>query len=137
MAINSRAKGVGGENEFCEWLFLKQLVLTVPKRNLEQVRSGGIDVAPELHPFVYEVKRVETMTDKTLDIWWSKATVDAKRYKDREPVVAFRKNRGDWTFLVSVERILGIKGSYAIIKGITFVSYARKRIAGYLDESGD
>lgn len=131
MALNGRAKGLSGENEFCEWLFLKGLVATMPKRNLNQVRSGGIDVVPDMHPFVYEVKRVELVTEKILDGWFIKASLDAKRYRGRDPIVAYRRNRGDWTFLVGVEPVLGVPGSYVIAKSTTFVKYAQKRIASY------
>lgn len=131
--ISGRAKGMAGEHEFCEWLYTKGLTLTMPRRNIEQVRSGGLDVAPEQHPFVYEVKRVENVTDKTLDGWWHKAMVDARRYPEREPVVAYRRNRSDWSFLVSVERLLGVKGGYAIIKAPTFIRYAQKRIASHYE----
>lgn len=129
MALNAKAKGMSGEQEFCEWLFVKGLVITMPKRNLEQVRSGGIDIVPDDCPFVFEVKRVEAITENLLDQWYRKATLDAMRYPDREPVVAYRKNRGDWNFLVSVDALLGVSGTYAILKSTTFVRYAQKRIS--------
>lgn len=134
--MNIRAKGASGELEFCDWLFRKGLVMSMPQRNLEQVRSGGIDVIPKDHPFVYEVKRVENITDLTLDKWWFKASTDRARHnsntgEDREQVVAYRKNRGDWTFLISVENLLGVTGTYAIVKTNTFVKYAQRRIVGY------
>lgn len=135
-AMNVRAKGMSGEYEFCDWLFRKGLVLVPPKRNLEQVRYGGIDIIPADHPFVYEVKRVETITELTLDKWWLKANVDRVKHNrltqdEREAVVAYRRNKGDWTFLISVENLLGVHGSYAIVKTNTFIKYAQRRIAGY------
>lgn len=138
--MNARAKGSGGEREFCEWLFRKALVITEPTRNLEQVRSGGIDVIPKDHPFVYEVKRVEMITELTLDKWWAKAIIDCGKHnrahhEDREPIVAYRKNRGDWSFIIGVEKLLGVKGSYAIVKANTFIRYAQKRIVGYANET--
>ena len=131
MPINVRSKGASGEREFCEWLFRKGLVECVPDRNLEQVRHGGIDVIPEDHPFAYEVKRVETITYfTTYDKWWIKATTDARRL-GREPIVAHRKNRTNWMFCVSLQNLLGLPGSYAILSSVAFVKYAQKRIAGY------
>lgn len=130
MPINSRSKGARGEMEFAEWLFKKGLVMKIPNRNLEQVRSGGIDIIPDEHPFAYEVKRVEKFTDTTLDKWWFKAVLDAKK-EGREPVVAFRTNKGNWSFLVSLEGLLGLPGSYARIKDQAFIKFASKRIAGY------
>tara|TARA_R110000751_G_scaffold154943_1_gene260024 strand:- start:5738 stop:6139 length:402 start_codon:yes stop_codon:yes gene_type:complete len=131
MTINVRSKGAGGEREFCEWLFARGLVQTTPDRNLEQVRAGGIDVIPVDHPFAYEVKRVEKITYfTTYDKWWMKARIDCQPL-GREPIVAHRKNRGDWVFLVSLENLLAVPGSYAILKSVAFVKYAQKRIAGY------
>jgi len=131
MPINARSKGAAGEREFCTWLYQKHLVESVPERNLEQVRSGGIDVIPENHPFAYEVKRVENVTYfSTYDKWWLKAVMDCRAI-GREPVVAHRKNRGNWTFLISLENLLGVPGSFAILKSVAFVKYAQKRIAGY------
>lgn len=130
MPINARAKGANGEREFAEWLYKKGLVISLPQRNLEQVRRGGIDLVPDEHPFAYEVKRVESFNDTTLNKWWMKACKDARKEK-REPVVAYRTNRSDWTFLISVEKMLGLPGGYAIVKSLVFVRYAQKRIAGY------
>jgi len=132
--INSRAKGAIGEREFCEWLFKQGLTKGIAKRNLEQVRSGGIDVIPEDHPFAYEVKRVEKMTNNTYDKWWHKAVIDCRPH-NREPVVAFRRNDEYWRFLISVEKLLGVKGCYAIVKSMTFTKYAQKRLAGYSNGS--
>lgn len=135
--MNARAKGANGEREFCDWLYRKGLVLVEPTRNLEQVRSGGIDVVPKNHPFAYEVKRVENITELTLDKWWLKANTDCRKLdEEREPIVAYRRNNTDWTFLLGVEKLLGVKGSYAIVKASTFIRYAQKRIAGYTDEGG-
>lgn len=130
MALNARSKGASGERELAQWLYTKGLVIKPPDRNLEQVRRGGIDLIPEDHPFAYEVKRVEKFTELTLDKWWGKACVDARK-QNREPVVAYRPNRSDWTFLISVESLLGVPGSYAIVKSRVFVKYAQKRIIGY------
>ena len=128
--INSRSKGANGELEFCQWLYTSGITPNIPKRNIEQVRSGGIDVIPDNHPFAYEVKRVEKIDNKTYDKWWYKANIDARPH-NREAVVAHRRNDGNWIFLISVEKLLGIKGSYAIVKIMTFTKYAQKRIAGY------
>jgi|TARA_R110002096_G_scaffold331955_1_gene525981 hypothetical protein len=131
MPINARNKGASGEREFCEWIYRSGLVETMPDRNLEQVRHGGIDVIPEDHPFAYEVKRVETVTYfTTFDKWWVKAKRDADLL-GREPVVAHRKNRGNWMFCVSLKSLLALEGSYAILNSVAFVKYAQKRIAGY------
>lgn len=134
--MNARSKGISGELEFCDWLYRKALVMSMPHRNLDQVRSGGIDVIPKDHPFVYEVKRVENVTELVLDRWWLKATIDTNKHnkltsENRETIVAYRKNKGDWSFLIGVEKLLGVTGTYAIVKANVFIKYAQKRIAGY------
>jgi hypothetical protein len=136
--VNARQKGASGERELADWLFRQQLVVRPPDRNLEQVRRGGIDLIPQDHPFLYEVKRVEGITFKTFDAWWAKANIDCTRhnrssYEEREAVVAFRRNSEPWSFLINVEKLLGVIGSYAIVKAPTFIKYAQRRIIGYGD----
>lgn len=129
--MNVRQKGANGELELADWLFRMQLVELPPKRNLEQVRSGGIDLIPNNHPFAYEVKRVEKIDFITFDKWWIKANIDNNKLDiAREAVVAFRRNKENWCFLVSLEKLLGLNGSYAIVKAPAFVKYAQKRILG-------
>lgn len=139
MSINARAKGMSGELEFCDWLFRKGLVMSMPQRNLDQVRSGGIDITPKDHPFAYEVKRVENVTELVLDRWWHKATIDTAKHnkitsEERETIVAYRRNKSDWSFLLGVEKLLGVPGTYAIVKANVFIKYAQRRIAGYAYE---
>ncbi len=128
--VSPQAKGAQGEREFALWLFRHGLTQKLAKRNLEQRRVGGIDIIPEDHPFAYEIKRVQNITTGTFDKWWIKAQADARKL-NREPVVAYRTNRSDWFCIVSVEKLLGVPGSYAIIKGVTFIKFAQKRIIGY------
>lgn len=128
--VSAKSKGSAGERELAVWLFSRGLTPKLAQRNLEQVRAGGIDLIPVDHPFAYEVKRVEKITGNTFDKWWLKACRDAKRL-NREAVVAYRTSRSEWMFMVSVERMLGMPGSFAIIKGATFVKFAQKRIGGF------
>jgi len=127
--VSARQKGASGERELAKWLFTHGLTRTLAERNLEQVRKGGIDLIPKDHPFAYEVKRVESITIGTFDKWWIKAMKDSRPLR-REAVVAYRTSRSDWMFMVSVEKALGVPGSYAIIKGVTYVKFAQKRISG-------
>lgn len=100
--VNARAKGLKGELEFCEWL-KKNLSLDVkPKRNIEQVRSGGGDVVC-IYPYCFEVKRVEKLDLFTA---WSQCYFAAKEF-DLIPIVAFRKNHRKWQFLIPAYFLLG------------------------------
>jgi hypothetical protein len=134
----AQSKGAAGEREFSMWLLTQGLTQTITPRNLEQSRSGGIDLIPRDHPFAYEIKRVESITSGTFDKWWIKAQSDVAKInranpnvEPRDPVVAYRTSRSDWFCIVSVEKLLGVPGSYAIIKGVTFIKFAQKRISGY------
>lgn len=99
--INSRTKGVAGEREFCQWLQNALALEIKPQRNLEQVRSGGHDVLVE--PFLFEVKRVEAVSREK---WWLQVCKAAKETEGGLiPVVAFRRNRQKWRFLISAQYI--------------------------------
>jgi len=126
----AQSKGAAGEREFALWLFTHGLTPKLCARNLDQRRSGGIDLIPEDHPFAYEIKRVQNITAGLFDKWWIKAQIDSNKIC-REPVVAYRTSRSDWYCIVNVEKLLGVPGSFAIIKGITFIKFAQKRIIGY------
>jgi hypothetical protein len=128
--VNPQAKGAAGEREFAFWLMKHNLVQTLPQRNIVGQRTkGGIDLIPVDHPFAYEIKRVQSITTGTFDKWWIKAQYDAHKI-GRIPVVAYRTNRSDWFCIIGVEKLLGVPGSYAIIKGVTFIKFAQKIIGG-------
>lgn len=122
MAVNGRAKGAAGEREFCKWLQKKFELDFLPERNLEQVRSGGSDILG-VYPFVFEVKRVES-----LDIVkaWIQCKTDA-RAAGGEPVVAFRKNRQPWEFLISATHI-GNEFGFIRMDERTFLEWAERKI---------
>ncbi len=89
----SRAKGIRGELEVCR-IFSEGLGQSF-ERNLTQTRAGGGDLL-EILGFVIEVKRVERLA---IPAWWRQAVRQAED-AGREPILAFRKNREDWRFLV-------------------------------------
>lgn len=124
--INSRAKGAAGEREFCNWLFKSfPEIVDKPQRNLEQVRSGGSDII--VPPFCFEVKRVENLD---LQLAW-KQCKKAARDLDLEPVVAHRRNRHPWSFLVSASHI-GCDVGYIQLTESVFISWAENawKVAG-------
>lgn len=103
MPLNARAKGAGGEREFCDWLSAN-FSIPAPSRNLDQVRDGGADII--CPPFAFEIKRVENVS---LTAWWNQVSKAVNKQTGKafglEPVVAFRKNTKDWEFLVSARHI--------------------------------
>lgn len=116
--INARRKGAAGERELCDWLQQAFKLEIKPTRNLEQVRESDADVI--CNPFAFECKRVEN-----LDLYkaWTQV-VQAVSNKDAvsfglEPVVAFRKNGGKWSFLIRGEHI-GIEGSWIQLTEVAF-----------------
>jgi hypothetical protein len=125
--INVRAKGAGGEREFCRWM-KDHLNLHPerknPERNLEQVRSGGTDVI--YPPFAVEVKRCEKMN---FGGWWLQSVIAARKLS-LEPIVAFRRNHQDWEFLIAA-KLIGVDNGYMHVPQRVFVPYAKKRIEWY------
>jgi len=119
--INARSKGANGEREFCKWLY-ENLNVSMPTRNLEQVRSGGSDII-DIPPFYFEVKRVEKLC---LYKWWNQVrkAVDKQVDSSLVPIVAFRQNRKDWEFLISATHI-GIDKGYLHITERVFLKWIR------------
>lgn len=98
----ARNKGANGEREAIELLTLwaKQVnhILDI-KRNLEQVRSGGDDIAGfEGYGLSFEIKRVET---PNITGWWRQCIASAKA-KHCVPILMHRQNRKPWRFKVRV-----------------------------------
>lgn len=125
MPINAREKGQRGEREFCKWLHKNFNLDKAPERNLDQTRNGGADIL-QVYPFVFEVKRVE---DLDIEKAWIQCKNDTMKCGG-EPVVAFRKNGGNWQFLISAKHIgLGL-GFLHIHREDTFLNWAIPRLGG-------
>ena len=122
--INVRAKGAQGEREFCMWLF-ENFNVPMPTRNLEQVRSGGTDII-DVEPFYFEIKRCETLN---LDSWWYQVNRACKKAQDDSliPVVAFRKNRKPWEFLIP-SKFIGVKRGYMRLDERCFRKWATDKV---------
>jgi hypothetical protein len=99
MPVNGRAKGAAGEREFGRWLEENLGLQDRPQRNLEQVRSGGADII-DVPPFNFEVKRCEAIARRK---WWVQVVQSCT--DGQVPVVAYRKNRQPWRFLISAKNI--------------------------------
>jgi len=104
--INSIKKGKSGEVEFCTWLF-DNFGIDV-QRNYNQAQ-GGADII--IKDFIFEIKRREVLD---LDSWWLQICIAKKKHKNENliPVVAFRKNRQKWQFLIPANLIHGIEKGY-------------------------
>lgn len=119
MGINIRSKGQSGEREFCKWLQKTLKLEELPSRNLDQVRCGGADVLGVI-PFVFEIKRCETLSLKS---WW-KQVVTAAFYPEDIPVVAYRQNRKKWKFLISSVYV-GVPGSFIQLEEEVFKKWLK------------
>lgn len=88
--VNSRNKGAAGEREFCKFLETKGFQARRTQQYCGNTGDAADIVCPDLAEFHFEVKRVEKLNiDKALE----QAIRDSGA---RTPVVAHRKNRGDW-----------------------------------------
>jgi len=122
----ARQKGKRGENEACEWiskyLYFNKRMLT---RNHNQTFIGCDIVSP---PFIFEVKRVETLH---LDNWWIQIHKVFTVLKDNNqlfiPVVMFRQNNKAWEFLISAETI-GSDAGYIRLSQMVFKQWAKRYV---------
>jgi Holliday junction resolvase len=87
-----RAKGANGERELFN--LLADRLGTVVRRNLSQTREGGADTI-SLPGIALEVKRQEELC---VGSWWRQTVEQAG--EDDVPVLAYRKSRQPWTFMV-------------------------------------
>lgn len=96
--MNSRDKGKRGELEFAAWLRERG----VEARRGIQFRGGADspDVVSDLSAVHWEVKRVERGSFYS---WLAQAQRDAG---SKLPVVAHRRNRGDWIAILPLEALL-------------------------------
>jgi len=119
--VNARSKGARGEREFCNWLKDALDLSFLPTRNLEQVRSGGADVL-DIPPFIFEVKRVEKPNKRK---WWLQ--VKAACQSGDVPVVAYRKNRQPWRFLISAA-VIGLEHGFIQLEEMEFKQWIKQFI---------
>lgn len=127
MTLNARTKGASGERQFCKWLFENLNLKEMPKRNLEQTRSGGHDVY--VKPFMFEVKRVEKLQ---LQKWWLQIIKAAEKIEGSIPIVAFRQNKHKWSFLIS-GKCIGVKGGYICLNESCFILWIKQLKINDLD----
>jgi hypothetical protein len=103
MAINSRTKGASAEREFSNEIYQWSGIRLI--RNLEQTRSGGVDlvvhpdetgeVADAFRILAIECKRYRAVTPGLIKTWWQQARDQAKPNL-LHPVLAYRADRQDW-----------------------------------------
>ena len=102
--MNSRSKGKRGELELAHWLEERGYAA---RRG--QQHKGGEDspdvICPDL-PFHFEVKRTERLN---LYDAMDQAVNDAGK---AIPVVAHRRNRGDWVGIIRLEDLLFLMEPY-------------------------
>jgi Holliday junction resolvase len=94
MPLNSRTKGKVGEREWAEFLRLYGF----DARRGQQFSGGNEspDVVCDGLPIHWEVKRVQNLN---LAAAYAQARRDAPQ--DKAPIVAHRKNRGEWMVTLS------------------------------------
>ena len=103
--INISRKGSQGERQCAKWLADVLQLDEIPKRNLEQVRSGGHDL--QVADFVFEVKGCQTLNFRE---WWVQIVTASKRVAGSEPVVIYRSNTNPWRILISAKHIGLMRG---------------------------
>lgn len=101
MAINSKQKGARGEREFSN--FLKERGIGARRSQQYCGEAGDADVITDLETVHFEVKRVERL--QLYD-----AMEQAKRdcQQKKIPIVAHKKNRGEWLAVLPMDTLLRI-----------------------------
>ena len=99
MTAASRTKGQCGERELCK-LLSQSLGLDL-SRNLDQVREGGADILG-VPGFIIEVKRREAEQKAK---WWEQVCKAGRRYPQLMPVVAYRRSRQPWRFMLPLSAL--------------------------------
>ncbi|MCP4651505.1 MAG: hypothetical protein GY853_15685 [PVC group bacterium] len=125
MTINARSKGSRGEREFAQWIKDLLALNYLPKRNLEQVRSGGADILG-VGDFVFEVKRVEKLHLKK---WWRQVKASVTSVNDI-PVVVYRQNRKDWRILISAE-FVGLQYGFVCLENLESERWLKMKYQEY------
>lgn len=102
MKLNSRQKGARGEREFST--FLKEHGIA-SRRTQQFCGSGGdsADVITDIEKVHFEVKRVET-----LRIYDAVMQAQADKKEGKIPVVAHKKNRGEWLAIMPMYDLLRV-----------------------------
>lgn len=105
--INSRTKGNNAERDVSKLLYDELGIRLV--RNLEQSRSGGHDLTPEvsgglMDSYAIEIKRYAKITTAMLRGFWLQACEQAQR-ANKIPVLIYRQDRGDWLTVIPLHQI--------------------------------
>lgn len=102
--INSRSKGVRGENEIKK-IYFDELGLNF-KRDIEQYRSGdhGDLICVDMDfPFVTEIK-LYAAGSGARPVWWDQVC-KASKSANKMPLLVYRFNRGQWRWRFPLEAI--------------------------------
>jgi Holliday junction resolvase len=95
----NRNKGHDGEREVVKLLgdVVKSVLgESALRRNLQQTREGGHDIAGLSH-LAIEVKRCETLE---IDKWWKQTLRQAEQAGGAIPVLMYRQNRKAWNVVM-------------------------------------
>jgi len=107
MPINSRAKGARGEREFAE--YLRHHGWAARRGQQFSGSPDSPDVVTDVPGIHFEVKRVEK---GSLYAWLAQASRDAA--PDRAPVIAHRRNHGDWIAILPMGYLMELLRGRAV-----------------------
>lgn len=111
--INSRAKGAAAERELIAELrdYLGETLTANMKRNLEQSRKGGHDIAG-LDGWAIEVKRYNKLTESDIARFWERQAVDQAWKVDARPALAYRADHRPWRVRVPMVLVRDIDADW-------------------------
>ena len=118
MPLHAQKKGKAGEVEFCKWIFENSGIEV--ERVYNQASGSSADIVTD--DFIFEIKRREVIA---LDTWWHQVAIAKKNHKDKDliPVVAYRKNRQPWSFLIPANLVPGLNLGYLAVNERVFKEF--------------
>jgi Holliday junction resolvase len=104
--INSRQKGASAERELISELrmHLGDEIAAQMKRNLEQSRKGGHDIAG-LDGWAIEVKRYQSLSESDLSRFWERQVIEQALKVKSRPALAYRADYRPWRVRVPIALI--------------------------------
>lgn len=101
--INSRQKGAAAERQLIGDLrdHLGDEIGSQMKRNLEQSRKGGHDIAG-LDGWALEVKRYKSFSESELSRIWERQVIDQAMKISARPALAYKADYKPWRFRVPI-----------------------------------
>lgn len=116
--INSRQKGAAAERELISELrgYLGDEFTSTMKRNLEQSRKGGHDIAG-VHGWAIEVKRYKALSESDLTRFWERQVIEQAVKAKARPALAYKGDYRPWRVRVPIALVRDLDSDWQMDHG--------------------